>query len=128
MSVPSQTRAPRGASISSASPADTVLLQPALQRGRFHPQQRRRAVRAVVVAETGEPVGYGTDGVWGSYLHGVFDADGFRRAFLNRLRARRGLSPLPPNVRPGLDSELSRLAGVVKANVDMATIRSELGL
>jgi cobyric acid synthase CobQ len=87
-----------------------------------------RAVRAVVVSESGEPVGYGTDDVWGSYLHGVFDADGFRRAFLNRLRGKRGLSALPPNARPGLDSELSRLAGIVKANVDMATIRSELGL
>ena len=32
--------------------------------------------------------------VWGTYLHGVFDADPFRRWFIDRLRVRRGLAPL----------------------------------
>jgi len=86
------------------------------------------AVRPVVVTETGEAIGYGTDTVWGSYLHGIFDADQFRRSFLNRLRLRRGLSPLQPTARPSLDSELSRLADAVRANVDLAAIRAELGL
>ncbi len=86
------------------------------------------SVRPVVITESGEVIGYGTDAVWGSYLHGIFDADQFRRSFLNRLRLRRGLSPLPPTARPSLDSELSRLAEVVRANVDLAAIRSELGL
>lgn len=85
-------------------------------------------VRPVVVAESGEAIGYGTDAVWGSYLHGIFDADRFRRSFLNRLRLRRGLSPLAPTARPSLDSEISRLAEVVRANVDLAAIRAELGL
>ena len=31
--------------------------------------------------------------VWGTYLHGVFDADAFRRWFVDRLRVRRGLPP-----------------------------------
>ncbi len=86
------------------------------------------AVRPVVVTESGEAIGYGTDAVWGSYLHGIFDANSFRRSFLNRLRLRRALSPLKPTARPSLDSELSRLAEVVKANVDLAAIRAELGL
>ncbi len=86
------------------------------------------AARPAVVSESGEVLGYAAGSVWGSYLHGVFDADGFRRGFLNGLRSRRGLSPLPPHPRPSLDSELSRLAEAVKDNVDMKAIRAELGL
>ncbi|MBU0929164.1 MAG: cobyric acid synthase, partial [Spirochaetes bacterium] len=82
-------------------------------------QAAREQARAVVVSESGEVLGYGAGEAWGSYLHGVFDADGFRRSFLNGLRRRRGLPPLPPSPRASLDSELSRLAEAVKANVDM---------
>lgn len=32
--------------------------------------------------------------VWGTYLHGVFDEAGFRRAWLNRVRIRKGLPSL----------------------------------
>jgi len=86
------------------------------------------AVRPVVVTESGEAIGYGTDTIWGSYLHGIFDADQFRRSVLNRLRTRKGLTPLPPTARPSLDSELSRLAEAVRASVDLTAIRAELGL
>ncbi|GAB1456097.1 cobyric acid synthase [Spirochaetota bacterium] len=85
-------------------------------------------LRPVILGDNGLVLGYGSEAVWGSYLHGIFDSDGFRRAFLNRLRARRGLAPLAPSMRRSLDSELSRLATIVKENVDMATIRMELGL
>ena len=33
--------------------------------------------------------------VWGTYLHGLFDNHAWRRQWLNRLRAARGLRPLP---------------------------------
>ncbi|QTL98788.1 cobyric acid synthase [Iocasia frigidifontis] len=32
--------------------------------------------------------------VWGTYLHGIFDNDRFRRFFINYLRAKKGLRPL----------------------------------
>ncbi|RKH41860.1 hypothetical protein D7V93_38365 [Corallococcus llansteffanensis] len=32
--------------------------------------------------------------IWGTYLHGLFDEDGFRHGFINLLRAERGLPPL----------------------------------
>ncbi len=65
----------------------------------------------------------GRDGVvtprgWGTYVHGVFDAPGFRRAFLNRLRARRGWKPLPPRTW-SREAELDRLADAVERNLDM---------
>lgn len=36
--------------------------------------------------------------VWGSYIHGLFDAPGFRRHWLNNARARKGLRPLDQRV------------------------------
>lgn len=68
----------------------------------------------------------GEDGVvtargWGTYVHGVFDRPGFRRAFLNRLRARRGWGPLRPR-HWSREAELDRLADAVDASVDLKTI------
>ena len=41
----------------------------------------------------------GEDGfVWGTYIHGLFDQATFRRAWLNRLRIRKGLPALDPAV------------------------------
>ncbi len=36
--------------------------------------------------------------IWGTYLHGLFDNGPWRRAWLNHLRQRRGLKPLPTDV------------------------------
>ncbi|WP_353117505.1 cobyric acid synthase [Nitratidesulfovibrio sp.] len=84
-----------------------------------------------LLREDGGPLGWGTHGgrVWGTSLHGVFDADGFRRHFLDGLRVRRGLDPLGRVVAPySLDPALDRLADAVRAAVDMDTIYDMLNL
>lgn len=62
--------------------------------------------------------------VWGTYVHGVFDADGFRRAFLNQLREARGWTPLESqyNFHASRQAAYDRLADVVRANLDMDRI------
>ncbi len=61
-----------------------------------------------------------TDGrVWGTYLHGVFDSPGFRRDFVDGLRAARGWPPLRTPAPVDTDAELDRLAAHVRAALDM---------
>lgn len=67
--------------------------------------------------------------VWGTYLHGIFDADGFRRWFIDRLRQRRGLIPLKTVQTPyDLEPALERLAGIVREHVDLDRIYRMLKL
>ncbi len=85
----------------------------------------------VLLREDGGPLGWATHGgrVWGTSLHGVFDADGFRRYFLDDVRVRRGLDPLGRVVAPySLDPALDRLADAVRAAVDMDAIYDMLAL
>ena len=82
-------------------------------------------VRPAMSRLDGTAVGWGReDGmVWGTYLHGVFDADGFRRSFLDRLRVRKGLEPLRTvQVAYDLEAALDRLAAVVRGSLDMERI------
>ena len=67
--------------------------------------------------------------IWGTYLHGVFDADAFRRWFINRLRTQRGFAPLEGitstyDIEPALD----RLAGVVRQSLRIDEIYKLMGL
>ena len=65
--------------------------------------------------------------VWGSYLHGLFDVDGFRHAFLHGLRHDAGL-PAAPLASYGLGPELDRLADAVEEALDMPAILAQLRL
>jgi adenosylcobyric acid synthase len=68
---------------------------------------------------------------WGTYLHGVFDNDLFRRDILNLLRTRKGLARLEEptcsyaDIR---DKAIDRLAAVVRTNIDMDFIGEMIGL
>ena len=87
-------------------------------------------VLPVMEKADGELVGVGTDDgwVWGTYLHGVFDADLFRRWFIDRLRVRRGLLPLGTGAVYNLEPAFDRLAAAVRDNLDMNSIYQMMGL
>jgi len=67
--------------------------------------------------------------VWGTYLHGVFDADEFRRWWVDRLRVRRGMAALGKvQVAYGIDHALDRLADVVRRSLNIERIYEAMGL
>ncbi len=71
----------------------------------------------------------GNGRIWGSYLHGVFDADNFRRWFIDRLRARKGLPPVKRVLaRYDLEPAFDRLAEAVRQSLDMEKIYRLLGI
>jgi cobyric acid synthase CobQ len=67
--------------------------------------------------------------VWGTYLHGLFDADRFRRWFIDRLRVRKGMAPIESVIgRYDIEPALDRLAETVRANVRIEEIYRIMGL
>jgi adenosylcobyric acid synthase len=98
-----------------------------------HGRSRAEGGRPVLRLGQGDDRGLETEGmsppVWGAYLHGLFDADEFRRWFIDRLRVRQGLSPLGAvQVRYDLEPALDRLADVVREHLDVDRVKRELGL
>jgi cobyric acid synthase CobQ len=88
-------------------------------------------LRVALRDNAGRPLGYmRPDGrVCGTYLHGLFDADGFRRWFIDQLRMDKGLSPLESvQTAFGLEDALDHLASVVREAVDMGAVYRALGL
>jgi adenosylcobyric acid synthase len=67
--------------------------------------------------------------IWGSYLHGIFDSDPFRRSFINRLRKSKGL-PLysGQGTQYDLEPALDRLAAVLRQHLDMDAVYKLLEL
>lgn len=90
-------------------------------------------MRVVMTDSGGSALGWGRCDargcarVWGSYLHGLFDEDAFRHAFLRRLRHEAGL-PSAPETAYSLGPELDRLADAVEAALDMPAILNVLQL
>lgn len=82
--------------------------------------------------EEGHSEGLGTtDGsVWGSYLHGLFDNDELRRAWLNGIREKKGLAPIGEtfNARSRKLQEFNRVADIVRSHLDMDKIYAIAGL
>lgn len=59
---------------------------------------------------------------WGTYIHGLFDNDRFRRNFINQLRAQKGLSPVAKNtlsVKQERERAYNQLADVVRDSLDL---------
>jgi cobyric acid synthase CobQ/L-threonine-O-3-phosphate decarboxylase len=96
-----------------------------------HGQTSATGGRACFHTDQGEVLGLANDRgrVWGTYLHGLFDADQFRRWFIDELRQRRGLEPLREvQVCYDVDQALDRLADVVRESMDVAAVYRRLGL
>jgi len=70
--------------------------------------------------------------VWGTYIHGIFDNDRFRRRFLNSINKRRKL-PLP-EVRRSFEydsfkeEQYDKLADLIRKNLDMNLIYSMVNI
>lgn len=83
----------------------------------------------LVVRDDGAVIGAGGDGVWGTYLHGVFDRDEFRRWLVDRLRERKGLAPKGIVVAPyDVDGRLDRLADVFRESACVDRLYKIMGL
>lgn len=76
------------------------------------------------------PDGSRNGSCWGTYLHGLFDNDAFRRAVLNNIRVRKGLGPLAATVsyHAVRDAAIDRFADVVRRECDLDAIRRMIGL
>ena len=61
------------------------------------------------------------DNCWGSYIHGIFENDSFRRGMINDLRIKKGLSSMESgiNCMEIKDRAIDKLASMVKDNIDM---------
>ncbi|MDP3181648.1 MAG: cobyric acid synthase [Desulfobaccales bacterium] len=86
-----------------------------------------------IVSRNGQPVkvadGWVDPGhrIWGTYLHGLFDNDGFRQAFLQRvMEARRaGLTAsFPWSFRTFQETQLDRLADLMRRHLNLTKIRA----
>lgn len=67
--------------------------------------------------------------VLGTYLHGLFDNDHFRRQVLDALRVRKGLFPLGKIVNRSevKEAAYNRLAQTVRTSLDMSLIKQLMG-
>ncbi len=101
-----------------------------------------RPAQSVDQLQAASPAGEALDGavrddglVWGTYIHGLFDQPQFRRAWLNRLRRRKGIPPIEParsqQVNDTQRHALDRWADHVEQHLDLtpiwAILRSRAG-
>ncbi|PJZ79093.1 cobyric acid synthase [Leptospira neocaledonica] len=90
-----------------------------------HGNTREISARSIFQNTSGESLGHQgpSERVWGTYLHGVFDEDEFRRWFLDKIRLKKGLRPLGKiQAKYELETNLDRLADEVRNSVNMSEI------
>ncbi len=65
---------------------------------------------------------------WGTYIHGVFDNDSFRRHFVNSLRQNKGLGIRNSGSAYDVDAEIDKLASLVRKNMDIKSLYKILSI
>jgi adenosylcobyric acid synthase len=70
------------------------------------------------------------DSVWGTYIHGLFDNDEFRRDLINSLREKKEMPPVKGTVHYLEEKEqaIDRWADVLKSKVDICFILRQVGM
>ena len=65
------------------------------------------------------------ENIFGTYVHGIFDNDNFRRQFLNSIRRKKNLPPLENlrNLRAERQKNYERLAKIVRENLNMELLQ-----
>jgi adenosylcobyric acid synthase len=71
--------------------------------------------------------------VWGTYIHGVFDNDGFRQEFIRRIKEAKGISVSPEahtsfSFQEFKETQYDALAELVRNNIDMEAFYRIAGL
>ncbi len=96
-----------------------------------HGQSQASGTTEIITFHDGVSGGLGsnTHKIWGTYLHGVFDSDPFRRWFIDQLRVAKGMEPLK-TVQAAYDLEpaFDRLAAAVRNDLEMDVIYKFLGI
>ncbi len=95
-----------------------------------HGKTQWRNASPAIRKSDGEVIGVQSENsqVWGTYLHGVFDSDQFRRWLLNRRREIRGLAPRGIIAQYDLESAFDELAAIVRDKLDISAIYEMMGL
>ncbi|MGA9755724.1 MAG: hypothetical protein WBV23_11350 [Desulfobaccales bacterium] len=113
-------------------PAYGMLLAYEIHMGVTEPREEGRPAFEII-SRNGRPLKVADGwvspdhGVWGTYLHGVYDNDGFRRGFLQELRRTRpdvaATSPAT-SYQSFQEAQLDRLADLLRRHLDMAQINA----
>ena len=92
-----------------------------------HPFIIKERSRQLCQAVEGTVCADGT--VFGTYIHGIFDNDEFRRQVINSVRIRKGLLALPNtrNVLAEKQRNYERLADIVEQHLDMVKLKTIMG-
>ncbi len=73
--------------------------------------------------------GYVSGQCWTTYLHGIFDDDTFRHAWIDHMRENVGLTPTShQRICYDIEEHLDRLAHIVRENTDMKQIYAHLNI
>lgn len=60
--------------------------------------------------------------ILGTYIHGLFDRDTFRREFLNKIRQAKGRQPSRQKIHFDPDREFDKLAKLIRENINMKSL------